>query len=137
MTNERVRGVVVAHAELAQALVSAVEAISGVRGALRAVSNEGLGPEELAEVIREAAAGTETGAETILFVDLAGGSCGLAGLQHVRESRGCAWVAGVNLPMLLDFVFHRDMPIAALVPRLVRKGQAGQRAHPSPPAGTD
>ncbi len=133
MTNDRVRGVVVAHAELAQALVSAVETISGVRGALRAVSNEGLGPEELAEVIGEAAAG----GETILFVDLAGGSCGLAGLQHVRESRGCAWVAGVNLPMLLDFVFHREMPIATLVPRLVRKGQAGQRAHPSPPAGTD
>lgn len=133
MTNDRVRGVVVAHAELAQALVSAVETISGVRGALLAVSNEGLGPEELAEIIGEAAAG----AETILFVDLAGGSCGLAGLQHVRESRGCAWVAGVNLPMLLDFVFHREMPIATLVPRLVRKGQAGQRAHPSPPAATD
>ena len=133
MTNDRVRGVVVAHAELAQALVSAVETISGVRGALRAVSNEGLGPEELAEIIGEAAAGVET----ILFVDLAGGSCGLAGLQHVRESRGCAWVAGVNLPMLLDFVFHREMPIATLVPRLVRKGQAGQRAHPSPPVGTD
>lgn len=133
MTNDRVRGVVVAHAELAQALVGAVEAISGVRGALRAVSNEGLGADELAEVIGEAAGG----AETILFVDLAGGSCGLAGLQHVRESRGCAWVAGVNLPMLLDFVFHREMPIATLVPRLVRKGQAGQRVHPSPPAGTD
>ena len=133
MTNDRVRGVVVAHAELAQALVSAVEAISGVRGALRAVSNEGLGPDELAEVIGEAAGE----AEAILFVDLAGGSCGVAGLQHVRESRSCAWVAGVNLPMLLDFVFHRDMPVATLIPRLVRKGQAGQRAHPSPPAGTD
>ncbi|WP_420616775.1 PTS sugar transporter subunit IIA [Candidatus Palauibacter sp.] len=133
MTNDRVRGVVVAHAELARALVSAVESISGVRGALRAVSNEGLGPDELAEIIGEAAGE----AETILFVDLAGGSCGLAGLQHVRESRGCAWVAGVNLPMLLDFVFHREMPIATLVPRLVRKGQAGLRAHPSPPAGTD
>ena len=133
MTNDGVRGVVVAHAELAEALVSAVEGISGVRGALRAVSTEGLGPDELARIIGEAAGG----AEAILFVDLAGGSCGLAGLRHVRESRGCAWVAGVNLPMLLDFVFHRDMPIATLVPRLLRKGQAGQRAHPSLPAGTD
>ncbi len=133
MTNNRVRGVVVAHAELAHALVSAVETISGVRGALRAVSNEGLGPDELAETIGRAAEGTQA----ILFVDLAGGSCGLAGLQHVRESRGCAWVTGVNLPMLLDFVFHREMPVEMLVPRLLRKGQAGQRAHPSPPAGTD
>lgn len=133
MTNDGIRGVVVAHAELAEALVSAVEVISGVRGALRAVSNEGLGADELARIIGEAAGG----AQTILFVDLASGSCGLAGLRHVRKSRGCAWVAGVNLPMLLDFVFHREMPIATLVPRLVRTGQAGQRAHPSPPAGTD
>lgn len=132
MTNNRVRGVVVAHAELAQALVSAAETISGVKGALRAVSNEGLGPDELAGIIGDAAGG----AEAILFVDLAGGSCGLAGLRHVRDHRGCAWIAGVNLPMLLDFVFHREMPIETLVPRLLRKGQAAQRAHPSPPAGT-
>lgn len=132
MTNSRIRGVVVAHAELAQALVSAVETISGVRGALRAVSNEGLGPDELAEIIGEAAA-----ADAILFVDLAGGSCALASLQHVRESRDCACITGVNLPMLLDFVFHRDMPVETLVPRLLRKGQAGQRAHPPSPAGTD
>ena len=133
MTNSRVRGVVVAHAELAHALVSAVEAITGVSGALHAVSNESLGPDELAEAIGEAAGG----AEAILFVDLAGGSCGLASLRHVRASGGGAWITGVNLPMLLDFVFHREMPLEALVPRLLRKGQAGQRAHPSPPAGTD
>ena len=133
MTNSRVRGVVVAHADLAHALVSAVEAISGVSGALQAVSNEGLGPDELAATIGEAAGG----AEAILFVDLAGGSCGLASLRHVRESGGSAWITGVNLPMLLDFVFHREMPLEALVPRLLRKGQAGQRAHPPPPAGTD
>lgn len=133
MTNSRIRGVVVAHAELAQALVSAVETISGVRGALRAVSNEGLGPDELAEIIGEAAGE----AEAIFFVDLAGGSCGLASLQHVRENRDSAWITGVNLPMLLDFVFHRDMPVETLVPRLLRKGQAGQRAHPPSPAGTD
>ena len=34
-------------------------------------------------------------------------------------------VSGVNLPVLLDFVFHRDMPLAALVERLVEKGRAG------------
>ncbi len=43
-----VRGVVVAHANLASALVGAVEAISGVRGALAPVTNERCSPEQLA-----------------------------------------------------------------------------------------
>ncbi|WP_420448140.1 PTS sugar transporter subunit IIA [Candidatus Palauibacter sp.] len=133
MTNDLVRGVVVAHAELAHALVSAVETVSGVTGTLRAVDNQGLGPDELAEAIGEAAGG----ARAILFADLAGGSCALASLRHLRTSRDCACITGVNLPMLLDFVFHREMPIEALVPRLLRKGQSGQRAHAPPAAGTD
>ena len=133
MTNDPVRGVVVAHGELAHALVSAVEIISGVKGPLRAVDNDGLGPDELADEIGEAAGA----AETVLFVDLAGGSCGLASLRHVRTNQACACITGVNLPMLLDFVFHREMPLEALVPRLLEKGQSGQRTHWSPAAGTD
>ena len=132
MTND-IRGVVVAHGELAHALVSTVESISGVTGALRAVSNDGLGPEELADVIGDAAG--KSGA--IIFVDLAGGSCGLGSLRHVRRSRGCACIAGVNLPLLLDFVFHRDVPVETLVRRLLQKGRAGLRADPAPETGTD
>jgi mannose/fructose-specific phosphotransferase system component IIA len=36
----------------------------------------------------------------------------------------------VNLPILLDFVFHRDMPLDELVPRLVGKGRDGIRELP-------
>ncbi|WP_420634629.1 PTS sugar transporter subunit IIA [Candidatus Palauibacter sp.] len=130
--SSRVRGVVVSHADLARALVSAVETISGVTGVLRPVSNEGLGPDTLRDTLSEAAADVDT----ILFVDIAGGSCGMAGLRLVRETRRAACITGVNLPMLLDFVFHREMPLDALVPRLIRKGQSGQQAHLGP-AETD
>ena len=58
-----------AHAELAPALVAAVETISGVTDALRPVSNEGLGPDALREAIREAVGSDGT----LLFVDLYGG----------------------------------------------------------------
>jgi mannose/fructose-specific phosphotransferase system component IIA len=34
-------------------------------------------------------------------------------------------VSGVNLAVLLDFVFHRDLPLTELVERLVEKGKLG------------
>jgi mannose/fructose-specific phosphotransferase system component IIA len=33
-------------------------------------------------------------------------------------------VAGVNLPMLLEFVFHDDLPLEELVQRVQEKGRA-------------
>ena len=119
-----------AHVDLAEAMVRAVEGISGVAGALRPVSNQGLGLEELRRVIADV---TNEG-DTILFVDLGGGSCGLASLGLTKTTPGVACMTGANLPMLLDFVFHREMPLDALVARLLEKGQAGQQAHCGAPS---
>ena len=47
-----------------------------------------------------------------------------------RGSDRRAVVCGVNLPVLLDFVFHRDLPMEELVPRLVAKGRDGIRSLP-------
>ena len=123
--SDPVRGIVVAHDELATALVRTVERISGVTGALRPISNEGLGSERLRDALGEAAGS----GPAILFVDLAGGSCGLAGLGLVKKHPRAAVLTGVNVPMLLDFVFHRDMDLPSLVARLLEKGRSEQRAH--------
>jgi len=130
-----VRGVVVAHGDLAAALVATVERISGLGGALRAVSNEGLGPDRLREVLREAMGSDPS----ILFVDLASGSCGIAGLGLSQERGEVVVLTGTNVPMLLDFVFHRDLPLEELTARLRDKARAGIRAHgcaPDPPEGS-
>ncbi len=116
---------VVAHAELADALVRCVDRIAGTSGALVAISNEGLTPEELQSRVAAAAGG----GPAIVFVDLSSGSCAFAGRTIAAQSSEVAVVTGVNLPMLLDFVFHRDMELGELAERVVGKAHAGTAAH--------
>lgn len=119
------RGIVVSHAELAAALVTAVRAISGVDDVLVAVSNEGCDPQALVARI-EAAIG---GVPSVLFVDLPGGSCLTGAVRLAHDRTDVAVVTGVNLAMLLDFVFHRDTSPAEAARRAV---DAGGRAIRTP-----
>ncbi|MEX0912586.1 MAG: hypothetical protein WD737_08740 [Gemmatimonadota bacterium] len=122
MSEEAVRGLIIAHSSLAAGLAAAVRQIAGVGDdVLLTVSNEGRGPEGLLEVIREAVGESPV----ILFTDLASGSCALAARKISMERPGTGIVCGVNLPVLLDFVFHRDLPLHKLVDRLIEKGRGG------------
>ncbi|MFQ5688967.1 MAG: PTS sugar transporter subunit IIA [Gemmatimonadota bacterium] len=131
--SEVVRGVVVAHSDLAQALVRAVEAIAGVRGALVPISNEGVGPEEFRRRI-EASVGD---GPAIIFVDLSSGSCAFSGRLAAGNCGDAAVLTGVSLPMLLDFVFHREMGLRDLVRRLVRKAQEETHCYMFEVSGAD
>ena len=117
--------VVVAHGNLACCLVETTESISGVEGALQPISNAGCSPESLVALIRDAVGRRPA----LLFVDLASGSCAHAARLAGREGAGIPVVSGVNLPMLLDFVFHRDMAVSELSVRLVQKAHAGTVAY--------
>ncbi len=99
-----VRGVVVCHAGLAAALVEAVNQISGLGDALVPVSNEGCDRDLLRERIAQALGSDPA----VVFVDLPTGSCMMAAMSELKESHDATIVTGVNLPMLLNFVFHRD-----------------------------
>ena len=118
-------GVVVAHGRVAAALVDTAESISGIRGALIPISNEGLGPDELRERV-EAHVGN---GPAIVFTDLASGSCTLAGRAVGRGLESIAVATGVSLPMLLDFLFHRELPPAELAARVAGKGHDGIQVH--------
>lgn len=124
----RVKGIVVSHGTMAQGLIDAVRRIAGgAADALVPLSNEGMAPADLQGALEELAGDDPT----VIFADLISGSCGMAGMVCLRHSDCRAVVCGVNLPILLDFVFHQEMPLSELVPRLVDKGKDGIRALPA------
>lgn len=119
--SDPVRGLVVSHASLAEGMVQSVGRIAGLEeGVLRAVSNEGCGPEAL----QKAVAAEMGDGPVIVFTDMPSGSCAFAARRLTLDRPDTAVVCGVNLPMLLDFVFHRELPLPELVDRLVNKGKA-------------
>jgi mannose/fructose-specific phosphotransferase system component IIA len=115
-----VRGVIVAHGTMAQGLADAIRAISGIGDdVLVPLSNEGKGPDAiLAELDRIAGEGP-----VVIFTDLATGSCALCARKACLDHGERIVVFGTNLPMLLDFVFHRELPLEELVTRLLAKGR--------------
>ncbi|MEP6572431.1 MAG: hypothetical protein ABJD11_07030 [Gemmatimonadota bacterium] len=119
--SELIRGVVAAHGPLATALVAAVEQISGVEGALIPVSNSGCDRARIEERIGDAVG---TG-PAIIFVDMPSGSCLFAAMRRMKDNDQVRVVTGVNLAMLVDFVFHRDLPVAEVSARAI---DAGTRA---------
>lgn len=116
-------GVIVAHADVAGALVRAVEGISGIRDALVPLSNRDCTPEELERRVADSVGP----GPAVVFVDLGSGSCAHVGRRVGRRAGDVAVITGVNLPMLLDFVFHRDMPLPELAERLERKAHSEMR----------
>lgn len=120
--SDGVRGLIISHSSLGEGMVAAVRKISGAdEETLAAISNEGCGPDLLVERIRERVGDSQV----VLFTDLSGGSCSFAARKVAALRPGTGLVSGVNLPLLLEFVFHRELPLDELVDRLVDSGRAG------------
>ena len=120
MSNSAVHGIVLAHGGMATGLVDAVRQITGAEDdVLVPLSNRGLSPEALAAEVRANAHGP-----TIVFTDLPSGSCGFAARRYCRDIPDLVIISGVNLPILLEFMMYRELPLAELVPKLVTKARA-------------
>lgn len=126
LTTIPVRGIIFGHGHMAEGMVDALQRISGIEGAIVALSNEGRGPDDLKAAVDELA----NSGPAVVFTDLPSGSCAMAARLSCRGRGERAVICGANLPMLLDFLFHRDLPLDELVPRLVSKGRESMRSFP-------
>jgi PTS system mannose-specific IIA component len=116
-----VRGILLGHGTMARGLVDAVQQITGVGDdVLLPLSNKGLSPEVLAERVVEQVAGQPA----IVFTDLQSGSCGFVARRLAQQEAHLVVISGVNLPVLLEFVMQRHLPLDQLVPRLLARGRA-------------
>ena len=115
--------VVVSHADLGDALFRAAEMIVGATEGLYSVS---LLPEDSPEGFGEkleAALRPIEGEETLILIDLFGGTpYNVAARQVLKENVEC--VTGANLPMLLELVMSRDdASLSDLAEEIARAGQ--------------
>jgi PTS system N-acetylgalactosamine-specific IIA component len=99
------RAIVAAHGDLAAGLVSAVERITGRGAMLLAMSNIGLGGEDMEATMR---ARIGEGIRAI-FTDLPSGSWTMATRRAMRGNDDVVLVTGVNLAALLEFVMRDDL----------------------------
>ncbi|HEX6309864.1 MAG TPA: hypothetical protein VFZ69_16960 [Longimicrobiales bacterium] len=122
------RAVLLGHGAMAEGLVDAVRNITGVEEeALVPISNRGMSPDALtAEVQRVLDAGPG-----VIFTDLQSGSCGFVARRLTQSTADLVVISGVNLPMLIDFVMNRTLPLEELVPRLLTKGRAAMVCAPA------
>ncbi len=116
--SSELHGIVVCHGDMAQALVDAVTRITGVEGVLVPVSNTDCDRALLEERIGAAV----DGHPGVLFTDMSSGSCLVAALTRARQTENLRVVTGVNLAMLLDFVFHRTLPLDEAAARAADTG---------------
>jgi len=113
-----IRGVVVGHGGVAAALIGAAEEISGLRDVLISVSNQGADREALEQRVVDAVGD----GPAVVFVDMPSGSCLFAAMKRLSARTDVKVVTGVNLVMLLDFLFHRELPLAEVARRTAESG---------------
>lgn len=123
-------GVVVAHGDLAEGLLSALARVAGPQEHLWPLSNEGLSGDGLLEALRALLDQRASDREVFLFADLDGGSCGRVCHRLLEDGRVRAIFYGVNLPLLIEFVFLETEPSEKLIPLMLNKSRAAIGVRP-------
>ena len=102
-----VHTIIVTHGGLAAELVRSAQTVFGQVENCHPVSNADKAPLTLTAELDEILAAGGSQDRYIVFVDFFGGSCCHAGLTIDHDER-VRIISGVNLPMLLAFLYKRD-----------------------------
>lgn len=118
-----VRAIIVAHGDLAAELIRTAEKVFGRFNGVTALSNAGRAPQALSDELEAALDKSGEGGCTIIFADFFGGSCCHACIGVERERDDVRVITGVNLPMLLAFLYKREeVPFEELAEELTKRG---------------
>lgn len=116
-----VRAILAGHGDFAAGMVSAVQQITGRGGVFRVITSRDLSAADLEATIRKA---IEESGVRVVFTDLQAGSCTMAARRVLRDRHDVMFVAGANLPMLLDFALSSE-PLAVDAARhAIERGRA-------------
>lgn len=116
-------GVIIAHGQLAEGLLSALGRVAGPPDNLWALSNDGLDGRGMTDEVERLLAERAGGREAFLFSDLELGSCGQTCRRLLASGTVRGVFYGVNLPLLLEFVFLQDGPLDPFVAAMVEKSR--------------
>ncbi len=121
MSKDRtIKGIIIGHGGLAQALLDAAEKIIGPQNEVETLSNAGLSGDALCDRIVRLC--KKSRKDQIVFVDLPGGSCTISCMKVLRKKKNVHILCGMNLPMLLEFFLLRHkFPARELVEILIKK----------------
>lgn len=123
-----VHAVIIGQGELPRALLEAARAIVRDTEGVSVLSNSDCRIDELQGRLERAIDSFPEGG-VVVFADMFGSSCANAGLKIRKGHSRVAMLSGVNLPMVVRFLYHRHKkPFAELVPFLVETGRTAVQA---------
>lgn len=119
--SSEVRAILAGHGDFAVGMVSAVQQITGRGAVFRVITSRDLSASDLETTIRKAI--EETGVR-VVFTDLQAGSCTMAARRVLRDREDVLFIAGANLPMLLDFALSPEPQAVDAAKHALERGKA-------------
>jgi len=118
-----VTGLIVTHGKLAKELLETARMIYGEFSNCYAVSNAQKSPQALNEELESIVQANTDSSGIVVMTDFFGGSCSHACLAVEQGHGNVRLVTGINLPMLLAFLYRRtEVPFDKLPGELVDRG---------------
>ena len=118
-----IKGIIVGHGNFSEVMLRTAEQIVGKQNYVEVVSNTGMSCALLNEKLDKVVEHSNKH-ETIVFVDLPGGSCTISCYNLLKNREDLNVICGINLPVLIEFFMLREKyPAEQLVPILVKKGK--------------